>query len=44
MYGAACRSGIPIVFAIFGILVALFVVRRRDLADAIAAEPALEAA
>ena len=30
--------------AIFGILVALFVVRRRDLADAIAAEPALEAA
>jgi EmrB/QacA subfamily drug resistance transporter len=30
--------------AIVGILVALFVVRRRDLADAIAAEPALEAA
>ena len=30
--------------AILGILVALFVVRRRDLADAIAAEPALEAA
>ena len=30
--------------AIFGIIVALFVVRRRDLADAIAAEPALEAA
>ena len=30
--------------AILGILVALFVVRRRDLADAIAAEPVLEAA
>jgi EmrB/QacA subfamily drug resistance transporter len=30
--------------AILGILVALFVVRRRDLADAIAAEPAIEAA
>jgi len=30
--------------AILGILVALFVVRSRDLADAIAAEPALEAA
>jgi EmrB/QacA subfamily drug resistance transporter len=30
--------------AILGILVALFVVRRRDLADAIAAEPAFEAA
>jgi EmrB/QacA subfamily drug resistance transporter len=30
--------------AILGILVALFVVRRRDLADAIAVEPALEAA
>jgi EmrB/QacA subfamily drug resistance transporter len=30
--------------AILGILVALFVVRRRDLADAIAAEPALEGA
>jgi len=30
--------------AILGILVALFVVRRRDLADAFAAEPALEAA
>jgi EmrB/QacA subfamily drug resistance transporter len=30
--------------AILGILVALFVVRRRDLVDAIAAEPALEAA
>ena len=30
--------------AILGILVALFVVRRRDLADAVAAEPALEAA
>jgi EmrB/QacA subfamily drug resistance transporter len=30
--------------AIIGILVALFVVRRRDLADAVAVEPALEAA
>jgi EmrB/QacA subfamily drug resistance transporter len=30
--------------AALGILVALFVVRRRDLADAVAAEPALEAA
>ena len=30
--------------AILGILVALFVVRRRDLADAVAVEPALEAA